>query len=270
MTPLEMILVAVAGLGAGIINTIVGSGTLITFPTLVAFGVPPVTATMSNALGLIPGGLTGSFGYRRELAGQRRRLIVLAPASFVGALTGAYLLLHLPEDAFVTIVPVLLAIALVLVVGQPYLQRRLAARREAAVAAGHVPATYADGTPKIGRGHVLATIAGIYLCGVYGGYFTAAQGILVVGVLGILVPDSLQRHNATKNVLSLVVNLVAGVTYLIVGWDRIDWTAVALIAGGSLCGGVVGARVGRRLPPTALRVCIVVLGLVAIYNLLRL
>lgn len=265
-----MALVALAGMGAGIINTIVGSGTLITFPTLVAFGVPPVTATMSNALGLIPGGITGSLGYRRELVGQRRRLIALAPASFVGALTGAYLLLHLPEDAFITIVPILLVIALILVVGQPYLQRRLAARREAAAAAGRVPPTYPDGTPKIGRGHAIAAIIGIYLCGVYGGYFTAAQGILVVGVLGILVPDSLQRINATKNVLSLIVNLVAGATYVIVGWDRIDWTAVALIAGGSLIGGSVGAHVGRRLPPVALRACIVVLGIVAIYNLLQL
>lgn len=258
-----------AGMGAGIINTIVGSGTLITFPTLIAFGVPPVTATMSNAIGLVPGGLTGSFGYRRELVGQRRRLVALAPASLVGALTGAYLLLHLPEDAFVTIVPVLLVVALVLVVVQPLLQRRLTARR-AAAAESDPPPAYADGTPKLRRWQVVAAIAGAYAVGVYGGYFSAAQGILLIGVLGMLVPDSLQRLNATKNVLSLVVNVVSGTTYTIVGWDRIDWAAVGLIAAGSLAGGVIGARVGRRLPPIALRCCIVVLGVVAIYNLLRL
>lgn len=263
-----MVLVGLAGMGAGVINTIVGSGTLITFPTLIAFGVPPVTASMSNAIGLIPGGLSGSLGYRRELAGQRRRLLALAPASLVGALTGAYLLLHLPEDAFVTIVPVLLVLALVLVVVQPALQRRLAARREAAAQVSPPP-TYADGTPKLHTGQAVAAVVGAYACGVYGGYFSAAQGILLVGLLGVVVPDSLQRLNATKNVLALVVNVVAGATYAIVGWDRIDWAAVALIAVGSLVGGVVGARVGRRLPPTVLRCCIVVLGVVAIYNLLR-
>ncbi|MDN5853823.1 MAG: sulfite exporter TauE/SafE family protein [Actinomycetia bacterium] len=270
MSPVEMVLVALAGMGAGIINTIVGSGTLITFPTLVGLGVPPVTATMSNAIGLIPGGLSGTFGYRRELAGQMRRLLSFAPASFIGALTGAYLLLHLPEDAFITIVPILLVIALILVVGQPYLQRRLAARREAASSAGEGAAANEDGTPRLSRGHLIAAVGGVYVCGVYGGYFAAAQGILLMGVLGILVPESLQRLNATKNVLSTVVNLVAGMTYTIVGFDRIDWTAVALIAGGSLCGGVIGARVGRRLPPIVLRCCIVVLGVVAIINLVRL
>lgn len=264
-----MVLVCLAGMGAGIINTIVGSGTLITFPTLIAFGVPPVTATMSNAIGLIPGGFTGSFGYRRELAGQRRRLLALTPASLVGALTGAYLLLHLPEDAFVTIVPVLLVLALVLVVVQPSLQRRIAARREVA-AATNPPPTRSDGTPKPRTWQVVAAIVGTYACGVYGGYFAAAQGILLIGLLGSIIPDSLQRMNATKNVLSLVVNVVAGATYAIVGWDRIDWAAVGLIAGGSLVGGVLGAKVGRRLPPVVLRCCIVVLGVVAIYNLLQL
>ena len=262
-----MALVALAGMGAGIINTIVGSGTLITFPTLVSLGIPPVTATMSNAVGLIPGGLSGTFGYRRELAGQKRRLLAFAPASLVGALTGAYLLLHLPEDAFITIVPILLVIALILVVGQPYLQRRLTERREAAAAAGQGPPLNGDGTPQLSRGHVIAAVGGVYLCGVYGGYFAAAQGILLMGILGVLVPESLQRLNATKNVLSTVVNLVAGLTYTIVGFDRMNWTAVALIAGGSLCGGFIGARVGRRLPPIVLRSCIVVLGVVAIVNL---
>lgn len=264
-----MALVALAGMGAGIINTIVGSGTLITFPTLVGLGVPPVTATMSNAIGLIPGGLSGTFGYRRELSGQRRRLLAFAPASFIGALTGAYLLLHLPEDAFITIVPILLVLALVLVAGQPYLQRRLSARREVAAAAGRGPAAHDDGTPRLSRWHFVAAVGGVYLCGVYGGYFAAAQGILLMGMLGVLVPESLQRLNATKNVLSTVVNLVAGMTYTIVGFGRIDWVAVALIAGGSLVGGLIGARVGRRLPPVVLRSCIVVLGVIAIVNLVR-
>ncbi|TSD62469.1 sulfite exporter TauE/SafE family protein [Aeromicrobium piscarium] len=263
MSVVEMVLVLFAGVGAGVINTIVGSGTLITFPTLVAFGVPPVTATMSNAVGLIPGNISGSFGYRRELAGQGRRVALFLPASLAGALGGAWLLLHLPEDAFVSIVPWLLVLALVLVVAQPMLQRYVRSR-------GPRP----PGEREIGLGRAALLLPLIALCGVYGGYFAAAQGILLVGILGLLLPDTLQRHNALKNILVMAVNSVAATTYVIVastgGRHPIDWTAVGLIAAGSLVGGWIGARVGRRLPPAVLRACIVVLGLVAIWTLVRL
>src|SRR5699024_10893773 len=181
-----MVLVFIAGTGAGTINTIVGSGTLITFPTLVSLGVPPVTATMSNAVGLVPAGVTGSIGYRRELAGQRRRLLILAPASFIGALTGAYLLLHLPEDAFITVVPWLLVLAMLLVVVQPFIQRWL--RRKQATghcedSPGHGTAQMVDALPDSRVVQVVVIVA-IYLSGVYGGYFAAAQGILIIGILG--------------------------------------------------------------------------------------
>ncbi|MDO9379597.1 MAG: sulfite exporter TauE/SafE family protein [Nocardioidaceae bacterium] len=261
-----MALVLVAGIGAGTVNAIVGSGTLITFPTLVAFGVPPVSATMSNALGLIPGNVTGSWGYRRELSGQRRRLLQLVPASLLGALTGAFLLLHLPEDAFVAIVPVLLVLALVLVVAQPALQAHLRRRRERAGTT--------DEPRAMGTGRFLAVLAVTYLCGVYGGYFAAAQGILLVGLLGLVLPETIQRINGAKNVLVLVVNLVAATTYVVVdlvsGDSRIEWAAVGLIAAGSLVGGFLGAAVGRRLPPWLLRSAIVLLGLVALYTILTL
>lgn len=268
-----MVLVFLAGTGAGTINTIVGSGTLITFPTLVSLGVPPVTATMSNAVGLVPAGVTGSIGYRRELAGQRRRLLILAPASFIGALTGAYLLLHLPEDAFITVVPWLLILALLLVVIQPFIQQWL--RRKRAAERPHEPASpstvathMSEALPRR-RVVQVSIIVSIYLCGVYGGYFAAAQGILIIGILGILLPDSLQRLNGTKIVLTLVVNVVAASAYAIVGFARIDWTAAGLIAAGSLLGGVIGASIGRRLPPVMLRAFIIVLGVTAIYNLLK-
>lgn len=262
MSVVEMVVVFVAGIGAGVINTIVGSGTLITFPILVAFGVPPVTATMSNAVGLIPGNITGSFGYRRELAGQGRRVALFLPASLAGALGGAWLLLHLPEDAFISIVPWLLVLALVLVVAQPVLQRRVKDRG---------PDKPRD--REIGLGRAALLLPAIALCGVYGGYFAAAQGIVLLGILGFLLPDTLQRHNALKNILVMAVNSVAATTYVIVastgGPHPIDWTAAGLIASGSLIGGWLGARVGRRLPPAVLRTCIVVLGLVAIWTLVR-
>ena len=253
----EMFAVLVAGAAAGAINAIVGSGTLITFPILLSLGFPPVTATMSNAIGLVPGSISGTWGYRRELAGQRRRVLGLVPASLLGAVTGAWLLLHLPAETFEAVVPVLLVLALVLVVTQTRIQRALARRRERG----------AWGQPKHG-GRGIVTFAATYLIGCYGGYFAAAQGVLLVGALGALIPDTLQRLNALKNLLALVVNTVAASAYAIVAYDRVSWTAAGLIAAGSLVGGFVGASIGRRLPTSVLRGAIVVLGIVGIWRIL--
>ena len=254
-----MLLIALAGIGAGAINSLVGSGTLITFPTLVTLGFPPVTATMSNAVGLVAGGLSGTLGYRAELAGQRDRLRWQIPASLTGAIIGAYLLLHLPEKVFTQIVPVLLVGALILVVLGPRIQA-FARRRaeEAGRSADHVSAA-----------RMTALVAGTFAVGIYGGYFTAAQGILLIGVMGALLPEDIQRMNAAKNLLSLLVNIVAATAYTLVAFDRISWTAAALIAVGSLFGGWFGARYGRRLSPAALRVVIVVVGLIGLYRLLH-
>jgi uncharacterized membrane protein YfcA len=247
----EVSAIFVAGVAAGTINTIVGSGSLITFPTLLAFGFPPVTANVSNNIGLVPGGVSGTWGYRRELAGQGRLVRLLAPMSLVGATTGALLLLQLPAAAFEAIVPVLLAISLVLVVLQPRLQARVAAR-------------HADPDRDASRWHRVLLMGGTLGAGMYGGYFGAAQGVLLMGLLGALVPESLQRLNGVKNVLALIVNSVAALTFLVVARDHIDGRVVALIAAGSLLGGVLGSRYGRRLPPGVLRATIVVVGLVAI------
>lgn len=253
---MEVVAILVAGVGAGAINAVVGSGTLITFPTLLAFGFPPVVANISNNIGLVPGGVSGTWGYRAELAGQRRRLLLLAPMSLVGSVTGALLLLALPAEAFATIVPVLLALALVLVLVQPAMQRGLAARRER------------RGTADDGAGHRSLLLGGTYFAGVYGGYFGAAQGVLLVGLLGSLLPETLQRVNAAKNMLSLIVNAVAALTFALVAFDRIDWRIVGLIAVGSTLGGLLGAKVGRRLPNWLLRAVIVVVGVVAIWRIL--
>lgn len=266
----QIALIVLAGIGAGGINAVVGSGTLITFPALVAFGVPPVVSTMSNAVGLIPGNIASSFGYREELKGQWRRILGFVPASILGSLTGAYLLLHLPEDAFETIVPVLLVVALVMVVGQPALSRYLknrAVRRAEKAGQEHVAASVGD-TLSTGR-YVLVLVV-VFLTAIYGGYFAAAQGIILIALLGLLLPDDLQRLNGLKNVLVLVVNTVSASTYIIVGHDRINWIAVICIAIGSLIGGYFGARVGRKFSPVLLRTIIVILGLVAIWRILTL
>lgn len=257
MTPLELFLVALAGVGAGAINSLVGSGTLITFPTLIAFGVPPVTATMSNAIGLVAGGVSGTWGYRKELRGQWPRLRWQIPASFAGALLGSWLLLHLPETVFETVVPVLLILALTLVVLQPKIQGWVLRR---------TGGENADGT--LGPVRMTLLIVGTFAVGTYGGYFTAAQGILLMGLFGAILTDHIQRQNAAKNLLSLVVNVVAAIAYTLVAFDRIDWTVAALIAVGSLVGGWLGSHYGRRLSPTALRSVIVVVGLIGLYRLL--
>lgn len=254
----EMILIAAAGVGAGAINAVVGSGTLVTFPTLVALGYPPVTATMSNAVGLVAGSVSGTWGYRRELRGQWGRLAWQIPASFLGAGVGAWLLLHLPEKVFTQIVPVLLIIALALVVVGPRIQ---AWARQRAETAGR-------SVDHVSAGRLTALVVATFAIGVYGGYFTAAQGIMLVAVMGMLLPGDLQRMNAAKNLLTLVVNVTAAVAYTVVAFDRISWAAAGLIAAGSVLGGFIGAHYGRRLSPTALRAVILVVGLIGLYRLL--
>jgi len=254
----DMILIALAGVGAGAINAVVGSGTLITFPTLVALGYPPVTSTMSNAVGLVAGSASGTWGYRRELRGQWNRLAWQIPASFVGAGVGAWLLLHLPEKVFTEVVPVLLIIALILVVVGPRIQAWARKRaEETGRSAEHL-------SPRRMAALVFATFA----IGVYGGYFTAAQGIMLIAAMGAMLPEDMQQMNAAKNLLSLVVNIVAAVAYTVVAFDRISWLAAGLIAVGSLIGGFLGAHYGRRLSPNGLRAVIVVVGLIGLHRLL--
>ena len=252
-----MTLIALAGVAAGAINAVVGSGTLVTFPTLVTLGYPPVTSTMSNAVGLVAGSVSGTWGYRRELRGQWHRLRWQLLASLTGSALGSWLLLHLPEKVFTRVVPVLLIVALALVIVGPRIQEW--ARRRAAEA-GHPP----DHVPP---GRMVALVALTFAVGVYGGYFTAAQGILLMGVMGALLPEDMQRMNAAKNLLALVVNIVAALSYTLVAFDRISWPAAGLIAVGSLIGGFLGAHYGRRLPPNALRAAIVVVGLIGLYRL---
>jgi uncharacterized membrane protein YfcA len=237
-----------AGAAAGAINVVVGSGTLITFPVLLAFGYAPVVANVSNTIGLVPGSMAGAIGYRRELEGQGPRVRTLAVAAAAGAASGATLLLVLPPAAFKAIVPAFIALALLMILAQPRLGALLRRRR-------------AHTHERIG----LATMLAVYATGTYGGYFGAAQGILMLAVLGLALDDSLQRLNACKNVLAGLVNLLAGVIFATVA--HVAWPVVGLIAAGSLGGGVFGARYGRRLPAAPLRALIVAVGIVAIVRL---
>jgi uncharacterized membrane protein YfcA len=245
----EVVTIALAGLAAGAINTLVGSGTLITFPVLLAWGYAPVTANVSNTVGLVPGSVSGAVGYRRELAGQRPRILRFGAMSVFGGLTGAVLLLVLPESAFKAIVPAFIVLALVLIVLQPRLNRLLV-RRE----------IHLDGR------HRLLTLLAVYATGIYGGYFGAAQGIMLLAVLGLALSQDLQRTNALKNVLAGLVNGVAGVYFIFAA--HVEWAPAGIIAGFSVIGAQLGARYGRRLPAGILRAVIVVVGIFAIVRLL--
>ncbi|WP_028649217.1 sulfite exporter TauE/SafE family protein [Nocardiopsis sp. CNT312] len=244
----EAVAVLLAGVAAGGINAIAGSGTLFTFPVLLALGYPPVTATVSNSIGLAPGTLSGTIAYRRELAGQRTRVLKLGSMAFCGAVTGALLLIYLPPGVFETVVPFMIGTACVLIVLQP---------RIAAWARSRRPASK-DGGPLLPLG--------AYATGTYGGYFAAAQGIILLSLLGTALDDDLQRINALKNLLTTVANSTAAVFYIALAAPA--WPVVGLIAAGTVIGGFLGARYGRRLSPAALRACVVVVGLTAALQLL--
>lgn len=255
MTWLDLLALLGAGAAAGLINTVVGSGTLITFPTLLALGVPPVIANISNTVGLAPGSLSGAWATRHGLTGQRRRVLWLGTASLLGGIAGALLLLWLPSAAFDAIVPALIGLGCVLVILQPFISTRLAIRRARLGAA--------DGGSV--HGPILLWLA-VAFVGVYGGYFGAAQGVLLIAILGIGLSESLLKVNAIKNVLATIVNGIAAVVFVIV--SQVNWPVAVAIAVGSVLGAQVGGRVGRKLPPIVYRVIIVAVGVAAIISLL--
>lgn len=276
-----LLLILLAGIWAGAINTVVGSGTLVTFPVLVAMGVPPVSATVSNAMGLIAGNFTGAWGYRREIRQVKGILVKLIPASLLGGVIGATLLITLPEEVFGRVAPILIVISLGFVIFQPRLSRWVkarAARRDQPVdpeegQEREVPEE--EKSPSMPAVSLILILL-VFLAGIYGGYFVAAQGILLMGILGVFLAANIQQANGVKNLLVAVVNLTAAISYVIVDFlirepdDRVIlWGVVVIIAIGSTFGGLIGAWVGRRLSPVVLRAIIVTLGLVALAVMLN-
>jgi uncharacterized protein len=254
VSPAEAAAILAAGLAAGTVNAIVGSGSLITFPTLLAFGYPPVLANVSNNVGLVSGNVSGAFGYRRELAGQRTRLVRLGVFSVAGSVAGSAALLALPSRSFTYIVSTLILIACAMVLAQPWLSARIAARRPAEADQ--------EGRERTSPG----LAAGVFGAAVYGGYFGAAQGVLLIGLLGSFLDESLQRVNGAKNVLVMLVNGTAALVYIV--FAHVAWLVVLLIALGSTLGGLLGARYGRRLSSSALRLLVAGIGIISVVKLL--
>lgn len=244
----EALAILVAGVAAGGINAIAGSGTLFTFPVLLALGYPPITATVSNSIGLAPGTFSGTIAYRRELAGQKERLIRFGTMSFFGAITGAMLLIYLPAGVFESVVPFMIGGACLLIIFQPRITKWVRARK-----------------PASKNGGVWMPV-GAYGAGTYGGYFAAAQGIILISLLGATLDDDLQRLNALKNALATIANSTAAVFYIVLASPA--WPVVGLLAIGTIVGGYLGANFGRKLSPTALRAVLVVVGLTAAVQLI--
>lgn len=262
--------ILLAGMAAGTINTVVGSGTLVTFPTLLVLGYPPLVANMSNNVGLLPGGLAGAYGYRRELAGHWGLVRRLLPWAFAGGLLGALMLLVLPPAVFSAVVPALVLFGLVLVAVGPRLQAWVSGRVARTSEAAQAGSTASDQTveePGRTPSHRSSVPAAVFFTGVYGGYFGAAQGIILVGLLSVLLSVGLQSINAVKNALVPCVNLIAALLFMALRWSQIDWLVVLLIGMGSAVGGLLGGHVGRRLPAPVLRGTILAVGLFALAQL---
>jgi uncharacterized protein len=245
VTALEILAVLAAGFAAGGVNAIVGSGSLITFPALLAVGYPAITANVSNSVGLVFGNVSAAYGYRRELAGQRRRCLTMAVGTVLGAITGATLLLALPSSVFDAVVPVLILLACALMVLRP--------------------------SPRpvhgsLSRHRIAALIALAYLVAIYGAYFGAAQGVILLAGTRLLIAEDLQRLNGLKNVLVGVTNGVAALQFVF--FAHVAWGAAGLVAAGSIAGAQVGARYGRRIPDERLRWGVVTVGVVAAVVLL--
>jgi uncharacterized membrane protein YfcA len=243
ITPLTVLAIFAAGTAAGAINAVVGSGSLITFPTLLAAGYDPLVANMSNCVGVVPGSISGSLGYRRELAGQGGRVRWLGPPAFLGGATGAVLLFVLPESVFERVIPILILFACALMVLQPRLVNRFGTSGE--------------------RGRRLWL--GVFATGIYGGYFGAAQGVILIALLSIFYVDGLQRLNALKNVIAVGINAIAAVLFIVFG--DVDFAVAGVLAAGSFIGGQIGARYGRRLPSGVFRVLVITIGVIVALKL---
>lgn len=238
MTAGAYLLILMAGVGAGMMNAAVGSGTLLTYPILVSLGIPPVVANGTNSLGLVPGSIAGAFAYRKQLVGRRKELVRWGMATSGGAVIGALLVVALPARVFTFLVPWLILLACTSIALQPVITKIFVARKPHA-----------------------AIGPAVFGVGIYGGYFGAGQGVAYLAALGSLDVGDVHRANAVKNVISSAANTAAGLTFALAGF--VELRPAIVLAIGSLAGGLVGGNAARRLPPVALRVVVVLIGLVA-------
>lgn len=243
MTHFDLLIAALAAVGAGAVNALAGGGTLISFPVLIAVGVPPIAANVTNAIALCPGYFGATVAQLPNLNGQRAQLLLLVPVAIVGGLTGGIILLHTGERTFTALVPwMILAASLLLAIQEPV--KKLVTRRL---------------SNPIHKRHTLALSAlPIAAAAIYGGFFSAGMSVLLLAMLGLTLDDTLTRLNALKQVLAFSVNIAAAVFFLFS--DQVVWSAAAVMAVGALIGGALGGKLAGKLSPAALRWTVVVAG----------
>ncbi|GGI07538.1 sulfite exporter TauE/SafE family protein [Egicoccus halophilus] len=259
MSALQVVILFFAAAGAGAVNAVVGAGTLITFPTLLAMGVPPVTANVSNAVGLVPGGLAAAGAYHRVLHSQRRLVARLLVPSAAGAALGGLLVLAFDPAVFAAAVPVLLVGSAVLALAQPRITQLMRSRPGRRTVPSRPAARDEDAVGVTGASAPL--MLGVGLTGIYGGYFGAAQGVVLLCLLGLLLQAELTAVNGLKNLLSTTANLLAASIFVVAG--VVDWRIAGVVAVGSVLGGWFGAKGAQRLNPRLLRLSLVVVAVAA-------
>jgi uncharacterized membrane protein YfcA len=236
----HVVVLLLAGVGAGIFNGVAGGGSLISFPILLGLGYPALTANITNTIGIWPGYVASAAGFRREIGDQKSRLLRLTPFALAGGVAGALLLLTTSSATFDDVVPWLVLGAAALFAAQPVLRKAL------------------DRGAAHPRTRPVLLVVGVFAASVYGGYFGAAMGVMFLAILGLALPLSLAHTSGLRAVLSMIVNGIAAVVFLIHG--GLAWEAVGLLAAGSLVGGYAGARLAIALPAPALRVVVIVIG----------
>jgi uncharacterized protein len=249
----QFILIGLAALGAGFVNALAGGGTLITFPTLIAMGIPPVAANMTNTVALLPGYLGGTLAQRKDLFGQRARLFLFIPAGAIGGFIGAVLLKISTEKLFSNLIPYLILGASILLAIQDPVKSLLAKRAQRV---GQKPLSAAWAMLPVG------------IAAIYGGYFGAGLSVIILAVLGLVINDNLTRLNAIKQVISFSANCAAAVFFVFSG--RVDWPVALVMAIGALLGGAIGGKLAGYVKPSTLRWLVVSIGIiVGIYYLLK-
>lgn len=245
MGVLEHIMIGLAAVAGGLVNALAGGGTLITFPMLTAVGIPPVVANITNTVALCPGYIGGTFAQRSDLKGQGRRMWLLLPTGVVGGIAGGILLLYTSDTLFRKLIPWLILTAVVLLAFQDRMRNWVMARMSD------------EGHRHLNEAWSMALI---FPAAVYGGYFGAGLGVMMLAVLGLVLEDSLTRLNALKQSLSFGINIAAAIFFLFSG--QVVWTAALVMAAGALSGGMLGGRMAGRIKPMTLRWIVISIGLV--------
>ena len=244
LTPTQYGFLAIAAVAAGLINALAGGGSLITFPTLMAVGIPPVMANVTNTVALCPGYLGATLAQKKDLHGQQKRIRLLLPSAVIGGIIGGILLLNSSDQVFDRLIPFLILLAAALLAFQDtlrsWLQRRQGDKK------GNIPEIWA--------------VLPIALASIYGGYFGAGLGVIELAILGLFLKDNLTRLNALKQLLSLVVNVAASWFFLFS--NQVDWSAAIVVAIGSLIGGLLGGKIARIISPSYLRQTVVILSII--------